>query len=76
MNNSMIDPSIVDLLKIVENRYTLITITAKRARQLIQGEKPLIDIDSTKPVTVAINEISSGLVTYENNYEKTKEGAK
>ena len=65
MSNSMINPSIVDLLKKVDNRYTLVTMTAKRARQLIEGEEPLIKLDSTKPVTIAINEISDGEITYE-----------
>ncbi|ADK14321.1 MULTISPECIES: DNA-directed RNA polymerase subunit omega [Clostridium] len=72
MNNSMINPSIVDLLKKVDNRYTLVTITAKRARQLIQDSEPLVDVDSTKPVTIAINEIDQDLITYET----VKEGIK
>ncbi|WP_333859098.1 DNA-directed RNA polymerase subunit omega [Clostridium sp.] len=72
MNNSMINPSVVDLLKKVENRYTLVTMTAKRARQLIEGSEALLDIDSTKPVTIAINEISEGAITYET----VKEGIK
>jgi DNA-directed RNA polymerase subunit omega len=64
MSNSMINPSVVDLLKKVENKYTLVTITAKRARQIIEGEEPLVRITSTKPVTIAINEISQGAITY------------
>lgn len=72
MSNSMINPSIVDLLTKVDNRYTLVTMTAKRARQLIQGEEPLVRISSTKPVTIAINEISEGAITYET----IKEGIK
>lgn len=72
MNNSMINPSIVDLLKKVENRYTLVTMTAKRARQLIEGEDPLVRITSTKPVTISINEISQGAITYTT----VKEGIK
>lgn len=72
MNNSMINPSIVDLLGKVNSRYTLVTMTAKRARQLIEGQEPLMSIDSTKPVTIAINEINDGLLTYET----VKEGIK
>jgi DNA-directed RNA polymerase subunit omega len=68
----MINPSIVDLLKKVNSRYTLVTMTSKRARQLIEGKEPLMDIDSTKPVTIAINEINDGLLTYET----VKEGIK
>ncbi len=65
MNNSMINPSIVDLLSKVDNRYSLVVVTSKRARQLIDGQKPFTDIDSTKPVTIAINEINQGDITYE-----------
>ncbi|MBV7271933.1 DNA-directed RNA polymerase subunit omega [Clostridiaceae bacterium UIB06] len=72
MNNSMIDPSIVDLLKKVDNRYTLVTMTAKRARQLIEGEEPLVRTNSTKPVTISINEISQGAITYETVREGIK----
>ncbi|OPJ61752.1 DNA-directed RNA polymerase subunit omega [Clostridium oryzae] len=72
MNNSMISPSILDLLGKVENRYSLVTVTAKRARQLIDGEEPLIRIDATKPLTVAINEVNSGAIVYET----VKEGIK
>ena len=42
MNNSMINPSIVELLNKVDNRYTLVTVTAKRARQLIEGANPMV----------------------------------
>ncbi len=72
MNNSMINPSIVDLLEKVESRYTLVTMTAKRARQLIEGEAPLVRVTSTKPVTIAINEINQGAITYETVREGIK----
>lgn len=72
MNNSMINPSIVELLKKVDNRYSLVIVTAKRARQLIEGEKPLTHVDSNKPLTVAINEVNTGEIVYET----LKEGIK
>lgn len=72
MSNSMINPSIVDLLQKVDNRYSLVVITSKRARQLIDGEKPLIDVEQNKPLTVAINEVNSGAITFET----LKEGIK
>lgn len=64
MNNSMINPPIIELLEKVKDRYSLVTITARRARQIVDGSKPLIDIDSTKPVTIAINEIYQDLIKY------------
>lgn len=66
MNNSMINPSIVSLLEKVDNKYSLIVLTAKRSRELIDGAKPLVEMDSTKPVTIAINEIEDEKITYEN----------
>ncbi|WP_125153793.1 DNA-directed RNA polymerase subunit omega [Clostridium rectalis] len=72
MNNSMINPSIVDLLEKVDNRYSLVVVTSKRARQLIDGEPLLIDTDLSKPVTMAIKEIDSGVITYETIREGIK----
>ena len=72
MSNSMIEPSVIDLLKNVDNRYTLVVMTGIRARQLIEGATPLINIESTKPVTIAINEISKGKLTYESTKPTTK----
>ncbi|HEY5561154.1 MAG TPA: DNA-directed RNA polymerase subunit omega [Clostridiaceae bacterium] len=68
----MINPSIVELLEKVENKYTLVTIASKRARQLINGEKPIVPTTVVKPVTIACNEINSGLLTYETVTEGTK----
>jgi DNA-directed RNA polymerase subunit omega len=68
----MINPSIVDLLKKVDNRYSLVIMTSKRARQIIEGSKPLIDAEKNKPLTVAINEVNTGAITYET----VKEGIK
>ncbi|MHC1721280.1 MAG: DNA-directed RNA polymerase subunit omega [Clostridiaceae bacterium] len=78
MSNSMINPSIVELLGVVNSRYTLVTMASKRARQLTEGKETLLDedtlkeINTTKPVTIAIHEIMNGLLTYET----VKEGIK
>ncbi|PWX65445.1 DNA-directed RNA polymerase subunit omega [Clostridium perfringens] len=70
MNNSMINPSIVDLLKRVEDRYSLVILSAKRARQIIDGAETFVDVESNKPLTIAINEIDEGFVNYEDTEEK------
>lgn len=72
MESSMINPSIMELMEKVDNRYSLVVITSKRARQLIEGNKPLIDTDSNKPLTIAVNEVNAGVITYET----VKEGIK
>ena len=60
----MIDPPIGELLKKVDCRYTLAVEAAKRARQLIQGDQPLYDTKESKPLSIAIEEINRGLITY------------
>jgi len=55
---SMIDPAIAELQDKVGGRYTLVIVTAKRARAITEGASPLVDAtDTDKVVTVAINEI-------------------
>ena len=62
----MTEPPINELLKKTENRYTLAVETAKRARQLIDGDKPLYDPkDVVKPLSIAIEEVNRGLLTYD-----------
>lgn len=70
MNNSMINPSIVELLKKVEDRYSLVTLSSKRARQIIDGAETFVDVESNKPLTIAINEIDQGFVYYKDAEEK------
>ncbi|MEN8075453.1 DNA-directed RNA polymerase subunit omega [Clostridioides difficile] len=72
MNNSMINPSVVDLLKKVEDRYSLVIVTSRRARQIIDGNEPLTLNPSKKPLTVAINEVNEGLVSYHKSNEGIK----
>ena len=64
MNNSMINPSIIDLLQKVEDRYSLVIVSSKRARQIIDGREPLTMVKSKKPLTLAINEINEDIVKY------------
>ena len=60
----MYNPSINELSNIADSRYTLVMLAAKRSRQLVEGAKPLIETNSTKPVSIAIEEIVKGKITY------------
>jgi DNA-directed RNA polymerase subunit omega len=62
---TMIEPPIAELLDKVDSRYTLVILTAKRARQLTAGSVRRVKIDTNKNVTVAVHEIAEGKVTYE-----------
>jgi len=68
----MIEPGINELLKKVDSRYTLVVAAAKRARQLAEGAPKLANVNSDKPVTIAIHEINENKV----KYVRTKSGIK
>ena len=62
-------PAIDELCQKVDCRYTLVVESAKRARELVGGAQPLIDAKEMKPVSVAVDEINRGLLTYHRNLE-------
>ncbi len=60
----MLYPSINEIRKKVDSRYTLVILAAKRARDLIDGKPVLTENSIDKPVSIAANEIAEGLITY------------
>ena len=50
-------PSFKDLEEITSSRYAMVNATAKRARKIVDGSQKLIETDSFKPVSIAIEEI-------------------
>ena len=60
----MIHKELNDLLKHVDCRYTLVVTTAKRARQLIDGARPLTENVEKNPVSQAVNEIEQDKISF------------
>lgn|SRR5690554_4222368 len=55
--------TVEDCLEKVDNRFQLVMISSKRARQLQTGGKePLVPEDNDKPTVIALREIAEGLV--------------
>lgn len=81
----MIHPSYVELMKVVNNnveigdepvvnsRYSIVTAAAKRARQIIAGDEPLIDGEGKKPLSIAVEELYSGKVKIVSENDNTPE---
>jgi DNA-directed RNA polymerase subunit omega len=61
----VIKPPLEALLDRVENKYALVIVAAKRARQLKEGALPMVDVDSGNPVTVALEEIAAGKIRFD-----------
>lgn len=62
----MINPSFEELRKINDSRYAIVMITSKRAKRLVEKSKPLIETNSQKPVTIALEELMQGKISYES----------
>lgn len=54
--------TVEDCLDNVENRFQLVLVAAKRARQIALGAQAHVDAENDKPTVVALREISFGLV--------------
>lgn len=65
----MLNPTLNHLLKDGESKYTLVMVTSKRARQIVDGSKPLVETNSLKPVTIALEELLEGKLEYVNPTE-------
>lgn len=61
----MIYPSLDHLLKKVDSKYTLVVMTARRAREIVAGDAIMVPSKSNKAVTVALEEIGADKVSYE-----------
>ena len=58
--NSEVDPG---ESKVVNSRYSIVMATSKRARQLIDGEEPLVETtQSEKPLSIAVDELKQGKI--------------
>jgi len=71
----MLHPSYTDLMKvvnqdveegatkIVNSRYSIVLATAKRARQIIDKDEPLVSTKpGTKPLSIAIDEVNQAKI--------------
>ncbi|NND68278.1 MAG: DNA-directed RNA polymerase subunit omega [Halioglobus sp.] len=56
--------TVEDCLENVSNRFELVMVASKRARQMATGGKdPMVQEESDKPTVIALREIAEGLVT-------------
>ena len=81
--NKMIHPSYVDLMNVVNkeveegeqpvinSRYSVVMATAKRARQIIAGDEPMVKVkDKQKPLSIAVDEMNQAQLRILTDEEK------
>ncbi|HEX5322881.1 MAG TPA: DNA-directed RNA polymerase subunit omega [Capsulimonadaceae bacterium] len=69
----MIYPEGDALKERVRNRYSLVVLASKRAKQIKEGAPPLIDTSSTNSLTIALEEIAAGKVSYAEHQETAED---
>ncbi len=55
--------TVEDCLEHIENRFDLVLLAARRARQISQGADPLVPPENDKPTVIALREIADNLIT-------------
>ena len=84
----MIHPSYVDLMQavnsqveegdepVISSRYSIVMATARRARQLIAGDDPLVRAKgSTKPLSIAVEELNQQEVKILTEEDKARQAS-
>ncbi len=81
----MLHPSYSDLMKVVNadaeqgetpvvnSRYSIVMATAKRARQLVNGDEALVPENGKKPLSVAVEELNQGEIKIIGEDEEEEE---
>ncbi len=64
--------TVEDCLEYVDNRFQLVLVATKRARQLALGNDPMVPRDNDKDTVVALREIAEGKVTKDILEEKVE----
>jgi DNA-directed RNA polymerase subunit omega len=54
--------TVEDCLDHVDNRFDLVLVASRRARQIANGVQPLLPADNDKPAVTALREIAAGLI--------------
>ena len=54
--------TVEDCLDHVDNRFELVLVAAKRARQLSMGAEPLVALENDKPTVLALREIAENKI--------------
>ena len=58
--------TVEDCLEKIDNRFKLIMVASKRARQIAMGAEPLVEWENDKATVVALREIAESLISEES----------
>lgn len=57
-------PTLRDLMRNIDSKYTLVIIAAKRARALVDDNPELMNASTVNPVSMALEDIAEARITW------------
>ena len=66
--------TVEDCLPLVDNRFALVLLATKRARQVMAGARPLLPQSKNKPNVLALREISTGKIHFDRSVRDALSG--
>ena len=66
--------TVEDCRPLVDNRFALVLLGAKRARQLMAGARPIIDTSKNKPPVLSLREVATGKVRFDRDVREALSG--
>jgi DNA-directed RNA polymerase subunit omega len=66
--------TVEDCVQHVDNRFALVLLGVKRARQLLAGARPITEVSKNKPAVLALREIATGRVAYDRDVKEALSG--
>jgi DNA-directed RNA polymerase subunit omega len=66
--------TVEDCVQHVDNRFALVILAVKRARHLIAGARPLIEVSRNKPTVMSLREIATGKVKFDRDVREALSG--
>lgn len=67
--------TVEDCLKNVKNRFELVLIAARRARQIMRGKEPKVEMDNDKATVIALREIAAGFTAFTHKESQEADAA-
>lgn len=61
--------TVEDCIRYYPNRFEMVVLASKRARQLLKGMPPLLETENEKPTVLALREMGEGLISWDSLYE-------
>jgi DNA-directed RNA polymerase subunit omega len=66
--------TVEDCLPLVDNRFALVLLSSKRARQLMAGARPILEVSKNKAPVLALREIATGKVKFDRDVREVLAG--